>query len=122
MTGDGVSQTRANHDKLVLALGLGGAGRTAHGVVEAAQLAPGSRIHVAHAADYDVRLVVEIETVAHQLIDIDLRRTFPAPIAPAARPRSTTALVATAIAWPPISGSPIARTAIAAPWFCLLLF
>ena len=56
----------------------GGAIGAAHGVVKAPQLALGAGIHVAHAADDAVRLVVEIQAVGDQLLELDLGRTFEA--------------------------------------------
>jgi hypothetical protein len=72
---DGVGQARAQHDEFMLALVLRGAVGATHGVVKPPQLALGARIHVAHAADYAVRLVVEIQAVGDQLLQLDLRRT-----------------------------------------------
>ena len=48
---DGVSQARAQHHELVLPLAFGRAHGAPHGAVQAAQLALGAGIHVAHAAD-----------------------------------------------------------------------
>ena len=60
---------------LVLAVGFGGAAGAAHRVIEAPQLRLGARIHVAHAADNGVGLVVEIQRIVDQLLEIDFRGT-----------------------------------------------
>src|SRR4029077_20558413 len=48
----------------------------ADGAIEAAQLALGARIHVAHPADNGVRLVVQIKAVADELFELDFGRAF----------------------------------------------
>src|SRR5579864_9382274 len=73
---NGVREARAQHHELVLALIFGRPVSTAHGVVQPPQLALGGGVHIAHAADDAVRLIVQIEAVADQLLQIDLGRTF----------------------------------------------
>src|ERR1035438_1870949 len=72
----GVGEGRAQHDELVLPLAFGGAYGAAYGAVEAPQLALGAGIHVAHAADNGVRLVVQVEAVADQLFEFDFGRSL----------------------------------------------
>src|ERR1700733_3647709 len=85
MTGDSVSQTRSQHDELLLPFVLRRADGAANRIVETAQLALGAGIHVAHAADYAVRLIVEVQRIGDQFLDIDFRRAFEtAPVATAA--------------------------------------
>src|SRR5947208_8634648 len=74
MACNGVGEARPQHDEFVLAFVLGCTHRAANCVIKAAQLALGSRVHVAHAADHDVRLVVQVQAVGHQLLEIDLGR------------------------------------------------
>src|SRR5438094_503828 len=69
-----ISQTRAQHDEMMLALTLGSANRAPHCVIEPAQLALGAGIHVAHASHHGVRLIVEIQAVGNQFFQLDLRR------------------------------------------------
>jgi len=61
---------------MVLAVAFGGSHGTADGVVEAAQLALGAGIHVAHAGYDGVRLIVEIEAVGDQFFELDLGGHF----------------------------------------------
>src|ERR1019366_278773 len=49
---------------------------TPYGTVEAPELALGARIHVAHAAHDGMRLVVQVQAVADQLLQLDFRRAF----------------------------------------------
>src|SRR6185437_16932633 len=81
MAADGVRQARSDHYKLMLALRFRSSRGAPHRIVEAAQLALGARIHVPHAAYNDMCLVVQVEAVGHQLVEIDLRRSFAAAIA-----------------------------------------
>src|SRR5215469_16947453 len=81
---DGVCQPRAQHDELVLPLALRRPHGPPHRAVQAAQLALGARIHVAHAADDGVRLVVQVEAVADELVELDFRRAFRTPAVEAA--------------------------------------
>ena len=94
---DGVGEAGAQHDELVLAFVFRGAGGAAHGVIKAAQLAARAGIHIAHAADDDVGLVVEVEAVGDQLVEIDLGRTVEAAVT-AGAVAAGDAPVATAIA------------------------
>src|SRR5690349_12014822 len=73
---DGISKPRAQHHELLLPLALRSAHRAAHGIVQAAQLASGAGIHVAHAADYGVGLVVQVQRIRDQLFDIDISEAF----------------------------------------------
>ena len=63
MARDRVGQARTEHHEFVLAFGFDGAAGAADGVVEAAELALGAGVHVAHAAHNTVSLIVEIEAV-----------------------------------------------------------
>ncbi len=102
MPRDGVGQAGAEHDELVLAFGFRSAGGAAHRVVEAAKLAAGTGIHVAHAADDDVGLVIEIEAVADELFKFDLGRTveaaFATPITTTLPTPITTGTITTTVA------------------------
>src|SRR5579884_3555928 len=114
---DGVSEAGAQHDELVLALVFRRADGAADGVVQAAQLAAGSGIHVAHPADHGVRLVIQVQRVAHQLVEIDFGRAFgTAPVAAiAARPPVVAPISAFALA----ARATIAAAAILAAWAAL---
>src|SRR5437867_757676 len=77
----------------MLALVLRGSIGATYGIVQPPQLAFGARVHVAHAADHAVRLVVEIEAVGDELLQLDLRRALeagaiatPAVVAATSRP------------------------------------
>ena len=121
MAGDGIRQARAQHDELVLALVFRRTHGAADGAVKPAQLALGSGIHVAHAADDAVRLVVQIQTVGDQLLEIDFGRTIgtaavrgraaiTAPVAAASPPpRSPPRPAASAVSLAP--GRPFAAAA-----------
>jgi hypothetical protein len=115
MTRDGVSQTRPQHHELLLPLVLRRSNSPANGIVEAAQLAFGSRVHIAHAADHAVRLIVEIQRIGDQFLDVDLRRTFEAPAIP---PTPIVTSVVTAL--PAATFTATVRTApalaISLPW------
>ena len=63
-----------------------GAAGPAHGVIETPQLAARAGIHVAHAADDAVRLVIQVQAVGDELVEIDFERTFRT---------ATTAIIAT---------------------------
>jgi hypothetical protein len=69
---NGVSEAGSKHDEFVLAFIFGGSGGSTDGVVEAAQGAAGTGIHVAHAGDNDVGLVIEVEAIADELFNFDL--------------------------------------------------
>jgi hypothetical protein len=56
----------------MLAFAFRGADGAAHRVIETAKLALGSGVHIAHAHDDDVGLVVEIEAVRDQLFELDI--------------------------------------------------
>src|SRR5258708_30791343 len=81
MPRDGIRQSRAQHHELMLPLAFGSPHRAPHRVVQAAQLALGAGIHIAHARHHRVRMIVQIQAVADQLFDIDLRWTFKRPSA-----------------------------------------
>ncbi len=86
MARDGVRQTRAQHHELMLPLALGRAHRPPHRVIQAAELALGAGIHVAHAGHDGVRLVVQIQAVGDQFFQLDLRShlEWPATAGPVA--------------------------------------
>ena len=114
MARDGVGQTGAQHDELVLAFVLRRAGGPAHGVVEAAQLAARAGIHIAHAADDDVRLVVQVQAVADELFEFDLGRSVEAALAAAVSatiatgPAFATTTITAAVATTITPGTPFA--------------
>jgi hypothetical protein len=60
----------------MLALVFRGTDGAAYGVVKTPQLAFGAGIHVAHAADYSVRLIVEVERIGDKLLEVDLGWAF----------------------------------------------
>ncbi len=107
---DGVSQARAQHHEFVLALAFGRAHGAPHGAVQAPQLALGAGVHVAHAADDAVRLVIQIEAVRHEFFQLDFgrslgtsavagdRRGVPPVVATRAPIRPTSAFAASALA------------------------
>ncbi len=79
-----ISQSRAQHHKLVLALRFRGARGAPDSAVESAQLAARAGIHIAHSADDGVRLIVQIKAVVNQFVEFDFtehvgtaRRTAP---------------------------------------------
>src|SRR5580704_15060301 len=123
---DGIRQARAQHHKLLLAFIFRCSHGPTHRVIQTAQLALGTGIHVAHAADHAVRLIIQVQRIGDQLLDIDLGRALePAPV---------TTAVATPIA-PATFAAPIAMrttTAFAAtttgsasafsPWFLTTWF
>src|SRR4051812_4908016 len=94
MTRDGVCQTRSNHHELVLPFRFGRAGGPPHCVVETPELALGAGIHVAHSADYDVRLIIQIEAIRDEFVQVNLGRPF-GPSITTARPASTTNVAST---------------------------
>src|ERR1035437_339755 len=73
---DGVGQAGAQHDELMLPLAFRRPHGTPYGTVETPELALGARIHVAHAAHDGMRLVVQVQAVADELFQLDLRRAF----------------------------------------------
>src|ERR1035437_8113974 len=73
---DGVGQAGAQHDELMLPLAFRRPDGTPYGTVETPELALGARIHVAHAAHDGMRLVVQVQAVADELFQLDLRRAF----------------------------------------------
>src|SRR6202167_1784771 len=76
MPRDGVSQARTQHHEFVLALAVRRAHRAPHGAIKPPQLALGAGVHIAHAADDAVCLVVQIKTVRHEFFQLDLRRSL----------------------------------------------
>src|SRR5262245_53981351 len=105
MPGNCVGEPRAQHNELVLALVFGCAAGAADGVVKAAQLALGARVHVAHAAHHGVCLVIQIEAIADQFVEIDFGWTFgTAIIAPVSAAIVTPVIAAsTAFSGPAVS-------------------
>ena len=104
MAGNGVCQAGAQHYKLLLALVFGRADGAAHGVVQTPELALGSGVHVAHAANHAVRLIVEIQRIGDQLVEIDVGRALEtSPIATASTIVST---LGAAAAFPAIALGP----------------
>src|SRR5262249_51651037 len=79
-----------------------------HGVIQPAQLALGTAVHIAHASHHRVRLIVEIQAVRDELFQFDIGRAFERTSP--ARPR-TFATEATAVVAPPLPP----RTAPASP-------
>ena len=71
---NGVGQSRTEHHELMLPFILWCAGGPAYRVVKPTQLTAGTGIHVAHPADHDVGLIVEIEAVGDELLDFDVWR------------------------------------------------
>jgi hypothetical protein len=116
----------------VLPLAFWGAGGAADGIIEAAQLAFGSGIHVAHPAYHYVRLIVEIERIGNQLFDVHVGSAIAAPIARAAatgttawtapRVASGTSIVSTLLVAAAAAAIVAWRPIVAAPLLCLLLF
>src|SRR5512141_2368657 len=92
----------------MLALALGSAHRPPHRIIQAAELALGARIHVAHAGDDGVGLVVEIQAVGDQFFQLDLRRHLKRPAAAGTVAAPVTASIAAwtvtvgPIAWRPV--------------------
>jgi len=101
---DGVGQPRAQHDELVLPLVFWSANSPPHGVIQTPELALGSAIHIAHADDHSVRLVIQVQAVGHELLELD----FGEPIERAPASAAGTAFMTT-------FGSAATRTAIIAP-------
>jgi len=86
--------------------------RTPHSVIETSELAPGARIHVAHAADNNVCLVIEIKTVCDQFLEVYLGRPFTPAFAWATTTR-TAAIASSAI-------TTSVTSAVATPALCAL--
>jgi hypothetical protein len=76
---NGVSQPRAQHDEVMLAVAFRSAYRAADGVIKPAQLALGAAIHIAHTRHYGMGLVIEIQTVGHQLFEFDFAKAVKGP-------------------------------------------
>ncbi len=104
VSGDGICQACAEHDELVLAIGLGCAACAADSAEQTANLAAGAGIHIADAADHGVGLVVEVEAVGQQFFDVDVDGEV--------GPAKGTAMVARA--WPDISTAAAVVAALAA--------
>src|SRR5262249_20935988 len=113
---DGIRQARAQHDELVLPLAFGSAHGAAHGAIEAPQLALGAAVHVAHAADDCVRLVVQLKPVADQLFELDLGRTFEAPVAAITTIAAASVAAVSAIAAGPVAARSAVSTRTIATW------
>jgi hypothetical protein len=104
-----ISQSRAQHHKLVLALRFRSARGAPDSAVQPAQLTARAGIHIAHPADDGVRLVVQIKTVVNQLVELDFtehvgtaRRTAPFATLTTAR--------TIAVTWPAAGAIAAART------------
>src|SRR5271166_1883030 len=96
----------------MLAFVFGRAHCAPHGVVETAELALGAGVHVAHAADYAVRLIVEIKRVGDEFFEIDLGRPIGTAVAVAS---SVTTTVTPAFStWSAVVGAAIARATASA--------
>src|SRR5688572_20215379 len=74
---DRISQSGTEHHELMLTLALRSAACPSDSVVQPAQLALRARIHVPHACDYAVGLVVQVKAIRNQLVKVDLRRAHP---------------------------------------------
>ena len=72
MARDGISQARAQHDEFVLAFVFRRARGAANGVIETPQRAARAGIHIADSHHDRVGLVIQIQTVADQLVEIDI--------------------------------------------------
>ena len=70
--GDRIGEPRPQHHECVLPLVHRRARGSSYRVIQTPQRAARARIQIAHAADYDMRLVIQIQAVANQLIEIDL--------------------------------------------------
>jgi hypothetical protein len=66
----------------MLAFGFRRSRRSPHRVVKTPQLAARAGIQIAHTAHHDVGLVIQVQAVANQLIEINLRWAFRAPVTP----------------------------------------
>src|SRR5690349_19923474 len=95
MPRDSVRKTGPHHHKFVLTLAFRSTCGAPHGVIQPAQLAFRTRIHVAHPADYNVRLVVQVQTIPDQFVQIDFRWPFTTPLAtPAWAAKTLTSAIA----------------------------
>ena len=72
MARDGIRQSGAKHDELMLALILRRANGPTNSAIKPSELGAGGRIHVANSTDNGMRLVIEIEAVGNQLLEVDL--------------------------------------------------
>src|SRR5262249_57573935 len=79
--GDGVGEGGAEDHELMLRLGFGRAHGAAYRAVETPQLALRAAIHIAHAADDGVCLIIEIETIADEFLELDFGRAFESAVA-----------------------------------------
>src|SRR5437764_5116762 len=111
-----IRKTGTHHHKFMLAFAFGSTCCPAYRVVQAAQLAFGAGIHVAHSANYNVRLVVQVQTIGNQFVQIDFGWPFTTSLTRAAWTTAET-LFTPAIAAPvsaslasSIVRSPIARS------------
>jgi hypothetical protein len=123
--GNRVSEARAQHHEGMLAFCFGRSGGSPHGVVKTPQLATRTGIQIAHTTHDNVRLVIQIQAVADQLVQIDLGRTFrttiaarppvTAPVTTSVAARTPAAISTTLWTWTPITttaGRTIFATAI----------
>src|SRR5437763_1068255 len=46
--------------------------RSPHRVIQTPKLALGAAVHIAHPDDHSVRLVIQVQTVGHELLQLDL--------------------------------------------------
>jgi hypothetical protein len=74
MPRDGVGQPRAQHHKLMLPFGFRRTHGPADGIIQTPQLALGAAIHIPHANDHGMRLIVEVQAVGDQLLQFDIGR------------------------------------------------
>src|SRR5579871_1482361 len=115
MARDGIREARAQHDELMLAFTLRRSHGAADRIVQTAELALGAAIHVPHARDDGVGLVVEIQTIGNELVELDVGRAFErtpsagtaafAAVAITAGAVATIAIVRTVPAWPISTGT-----------------
>src|SRR4051794_4610033 len=80
---------RARTIELVLPFRFGSARGSPHCIVEAPQLTLGSGIHVAHSADYDVGLIIQIEAIRDKFVQVYLGRPLGPSITPAGSASAT---------------------------------
>jgi hypothetical protein len=115
----------------VLALTFGRTSGAAYGIVQSTELTLCAGIHIAHATDYDVGLIVEIEAISNELLDVDFGRSLAAPITRTSTAGTTTPLASaiTTLASIATVTGPWATTSVlvwrpilAAAFLCLLLF
>jgi hypothetical protein len=67
-----VGQPGPQHHKFVLPFTLHTPAGATHRIVETAQLALGPGVHIPQSGDNRMRLVIQIQRIAHQLLEIDV--------------------------------------------------